>query len=153
MRFQNIWPLCTGMIDTMRLFLIPDDSAAWHQEYVASKLPNHRKIIDNAIFFFLPQPVHWDAQMMSGKNKQTNKQKKKKIGRDRLWLEVPSLRLVTYKISHLPPHMLTHTHTHLHTPCSRHPWACPSTWSWHVQTTLHETVAFLPLVCHLLLIS
>lgn len=52
-----------------------------------------------------------------------------------------------------------HKNAHLHTntlslaPSSHRPWACPSTWSWHVPSTLHETVAFLPLVCHLLPIS
>lgn len=81
-----------------------DCSAAGHQEHGASK-PADLQITDAP-----SEPVHRDAQMMTDK--------KEKRDRDRLWFWVLFLRLVTYKINHLPPNAHSHTNTHTTQPSS-----------------------------------
>ncbi len=126
------------------------DASLWFliivQQGTRSKGLQSHQIIEKAL-------VRWFSNVVSTSAEGCTDDDWKKQAETNCDLVVPFLGLVTYKINHLPPNAHSHTYTHSLTPCSHHPWACPSTWSWHVQTTLHETVAFLPLVCHLLPIS
>lgn len=103
----NTQPLGPEMMEPWHQPLIPDYSAAGHQEWGASKPPNHWKVTDAIVFQMLPhQCIEMHRWFL----------KKKKLAGTDCDLRVPFLRLVTYKINHLPPKCsLTYIHTLTHT--------------------------------------